>query len=94
MKRYQYWLITCDKCTTLRQNANNKRNYVSVGGGVREHYFALNFAINLKMLFKVSIFSKDNGKTKTKPCNSDIGKYVIYPFYMELNGNHKAPPFC
>lgn len=57
-----------------------------------EHYFALNFAINLEMLFKMSIFSKDNGKTKTKPCNSDIIDICHLSIY--LNGNHKALPFC
>lgn len=50
MKMYEYWLINYNKGTTLMQNVNNKGNYVA--GDIWEFYFPLNFATNLKMLFK------------------------------------------
>lgn len=50
MKMYEYWLINYNKGTTLMQNVNNKGNYMA--RDIWEFYFSLNFAANLKMLFK------------------------------------------
>ena len=64
---YKYWLINCNKGTTLMSDVKNRRNCVCVllcvhvwGGGWQERgymktlYFPLNFSVNLKLLLKTN----------------------------------------
>lgn len=53
---YQYQLISCNKCITLMLVVNNRGNYEVGGKGCGSALdFPLNFAVNLKQLFKKSL---------------------------------------
>lgn len=49
---YEYWLLTGNKCTMLRQDVNNRRNLAYVQGGMWELslYLLCNFSVNLNLL--------------------------------------------
>ena len=47
---YQCQIISCNKCTTLVGNADNRRGYISVGTGEKwKVSVPINFAVNLKL---------------------------------------------
>ena len=52
--------ISCNKCTTLIGDVDNGGRYKCVGAGVhgKFQYLPLNFAGNLKLLFKNKLFKK------------------------------------
>lgn len=41
---YQYWLMSCDKCTILIQYVKNRRNWMS---STQKFYYICNFSLKL-----------------------------------------------